>query len=128
MTAPVVRKEGMMQFILPARYDSLEKAPKPTDATVFLKEIPPSVGVVKYYSGPRDFDLCRNWALSMGQQLREDGVDLSEDYFMHFYQFWNYDPPSVPSSLRRNEVWIPLTPEQAATIVASHGREQTSSN
>lgn len=128
MTAPVVREKGMMQFILPAKYTSLEKTPTPTDAAVALKEIPPSLGAVKFFSGPRDFILCRNWALALGQQLREDGVDLSEDYVLQSYQFWSYDPPSVPSSLRRNEVWIPLTPDQATAIVASYGGEQHASN
>ena len=119
MTAPVVREEGIMQFVLPAEYDSLQKAPKPTDSTVFLKEIPPSVGAVKQYTGSYDQDLCKKWAIDVGQQLREDGIELSEEYVLRSYQFWGYNPPFTLPMFRRNEVWIPLTPQQAASLVAS---------
>ncbi|GAX09214.1 hypothetical protein FisN_17Lu322 [Fistulifera solaris] len=128
MTAPVVREEGIMQFILPAKYDSLEKAPKPTDATVFLKEIPPSVGAVKQYTGSYDQDLCKKWAIELRQQLREDGVDLSEEYVLQSYQFWGYNPPFTLPMFRRNEVWIPLTKQQAASLIASCGSGESSIN
>ena len=126
MTTPVVRDEGMMQFILPAEYDSLQKVPEPTDEAVLVKEIAPSVGAVKRYPGPHDQNLCKKWALELRKQLREDGLDLSEEYVLRSYQFWSYNPPSTPSSLRRNEIWIPLSPEHVASLVATYGEEEWS--
>lgn len=128
MTAPVVREEGMMQFILPAEYDSLQKVPKPTDPTVVVKEIAPSVGAVKQYTGSYDQDLCRKWAIALREQLREDGVELSEEFVLQSYQFWGYNPPFTLPMFRRNEVWIPLTPQQAAGLVASCGEGTGSIN
>jgi hypothetical protein len=96
MTAPVVKTESggkeMMQFMLPAKYDSMEKIPKPTNPAVHITEIPPAVGAVHRFHGSYQMDICKGMAESLVKQLREDGVDLPENV-MDTWQFWGYNPP-----------------------------------
>lgn len=119
MTAPVVRKGGVndgslkkMQFILPAEYDSLSKIPKPTNPDVHIVELPPAVGAVHRFTGSYDEESSRKMATWLARQLREDGVDMTEEDALEKYQFFGYNPPFTISFLRRNEVWIELTQEQ----------------
>ena len=116
MTAPVVRTDRVMQFILPKEYDSKDKAPKPTNNDVIVKEIPAEIGVVKRYSGSFDAKLCESKAREIAGQLREDGVDLSEEFVTKSHRFFGYNPPFCLPMFRRNEVWIPLTKKQASQL------------
>lgn len=116
MTAPVVMGETkkdnhkMMQFILPAEYDSMAKIPQPTDsANVAVKELSPAVGAVHRYSGRYNDEINRRKALTLAQQLKTDGVSSDLDALVEGFQFWGYNPPFTVPALRRNEVWIPLS-------------------
>jgi len=132
MTAPVVmdkkegesnNKSGIMQFMLPAKYDSMEKVPKPTDPDVHVKELPPVIGVAHRYSGSFDSKLCADNAVKLHSQLQKDGLTmLSEEHVLSNYQFWGYNPPFCLPMFRRNEVWIPLTQAEADQLVNSVGK------
>jgi hypothetical protein len=136
MTAPVVKtpsdpngEAGMvMKFILPAAYDSMEKIPQPTNPRVHIEEIPPAVGAVHRYSGSFDDTVSRNKARWLAQQLREDGVDITEDYAVEHYQFWGYNPPFTLPMFRRNEVWIELDATQVDQIVNGKGGAASSTS
>jgi len=126
MTAPVVMEKkniennnnGMMQFMLPTKYDSIEKVPKPMNPDVHIKELPPSIGVAHRYSGSFDSDLCAQNAMKLHKQLQKDGLTLlTEDRVLTKYQFWGYNPPFCLPMFRRNEVWIPLTQAEADQLV-----------
>ena len=123
MTAPVVKTtsnkdEGdghkqIMQFILPAEYTSLDQIPKPSNPAVTIQQIPPAVGAVHRYSGSFDDQRAASTAQSLAQQLEADGVKVGDETWVaQHYQFWGYNPPFTLPPFRRNEVWLPLTPEQ----------------
>mmetsp|Transcript_27564 Transcript_27564/g.40710 ORF Transcript_27564/g.40710 Transcript_27564/m.40710 type:complete len:232 (-) Transcript_27564:40-735(-) len=125
MTAPVVmdRKEGqsgMMQFMLPAKFDTMDKVPKPINADVHIKELPPALGVAHRYSGSFSAELSSQNAVKLFKQLQKDGLhSLTEEYVLSNYQFLGYNPPFCLPAFRRNEVWIPLTQAQADQLVNS---------
>jgi hypothetical protein len=132
MTAPVVRGAGSskkdgetMQFMLPAKYDSMDKVPKPTNPKIHVKELPAAVGVAHRYAGSFSPDRSTKMALGLAKQLKEDGIDLSEEHVLSQYQFWGYNPPFTLPMFRRNEVWIPLTQEQADKLVNSYSADTT---
>lgn len=132
MTAPVVMSSGdksegeMMQFMLPVEYDSMDKVPKPTNSAVRIKELPPSVGVAHRYAGSLSTpEETRKIAMELVKQVQQDGVSgLKEDDALANYQFWGYNPPFTLPMFRRNEVWIPLTKEQADELVQSVGDQK----
>jgi len=120
MTAPVVLTEGndgtkTMQFMLPASYDQLSKIPKPTNPAVHILEIPPAVGAVYRFNGSFAQDRAKLMAVGLGKQLEKDGINMPDA--LEKFQFWGYNPPFTIPYFRRNEVWIPLTQEQADYLV-----------
>lgn len=122
MTAPVVQTEDQdgqktMQFILPEKYDSLEKIPKPNNPAIVIKVIPPQVGAVHRFSGTHSDDGDRKIAAEFAAQLQKDGVDVTVDYVLQNYQFWAYNPPFCIPMLRRNEIWVELSTGQVETLV-----------
>lgn len=119
MTAPVMKDHDVMQFVLPKEYNSAAKAPKPTDSTVIVKELPPSTGAVQRYSGSFDSDYCAKKALELAEQLRKDGLDIDDAFATDAHSFWGYNPPFTLPMFRRNEVWIPLTPKQSQQLVSN---------
>lgn len=123
MTAPVTMQQEengkkTMQFILPKKFDSMDKIPKPTNPAVSIVEVPPAVGAVHTFSGS-DISMTKGKAVadSMVAQLGKDGVDLSEMNVMNELQMWGYNPPWTIPFLRRNEVWLPLTEVQVSKLV-----------
>lgn len=126
MTAPVVRTDRTMQFILPKEYDSLSKAPKPTNSDVVVKELPAEVGVVKRYSGSLNAKNCAEKAQMLGLQLREDGLEeMTEDFVSNSHRFFGYNPPFCLPMFRRNEVWIPLTNKQVEYLRSQFPMEES---
>lgn len=114
MTAPVVMGEKdskqIMQFILPSSYNSLAEVPKPTNANVKVKELPPAVGAVYRYSGRYNDESNQLKAEELADQLIVDGcIKQTKDDMMGNFQFWGYNPPFTVPFLRRNEIWIPLS-------------------
>lgn len=118
MTAPVSMKQGeggqkVMDFFLPAEYDSLDKIPKPTNPKVVIKEVPPAVGAVHRYSGRMNDDEAKRLAEQLAAELEKSGaqVDVAQ------YEYWGYNPPFTLPMFRRNEVWIPMDQQQAESVV-----------
>jgi hypothetical protein len=128
MTAPVIisgdaspsSSEKIMEFILPAEYDSMEKIPVPTNPQVTIRELPSATGAVHRYSGSMSDEAALEAATKLGEQLRDDGVDAATaDYILSHYQYWGYNPPFTLPMFRRNEVWVPLDPAMVERLVAS---------
>lgn len=120
MTAPVAMMDeskesgGMkrMQFILPSKYDSMDKIPKPTNDAVQIKEIEPSIGAVHTFTGSFNEEVYTKKAMELAEQLRSDGVKhMSDEEVKEKFQFWGYNPPFTIPFLRRNEIWIELSKE-----------------
>jgi hypothetical protein len=116
MTAPVVKKDDgkgeTMSFILPAEYDDIGKVPKPTNEDVSVVELPPQYGAVVRFPGrckPSDSSSRYSSLLS---SLSDDGVEAGEAK----WELWQYNPPFTIPWLRRNEVFVELTKEQAEGI------------
>jgi hypothetical protein len=126
MTAPVVKSQEsddkkVMQFYLPAEYDSLSKIPRPTNPKVIIKKVPISIGAVHRYSGSFSDDMSRQKVTQLALQLREDGVEeMTEDFALKKFLWLGYNPPFTLPPFRRNEVWLPLTPEQAERLVKGY--------
>jgi hypothetical protein len=126
MTAPVVKSQEsderkVMQFYLPAEYDDLSKIPRPTNPKVLIKKIPISIGAVHRYSGSFSDDSARQKVMQLALRLREDGVEeMTEDFALKKFLWLGYNPPFTLPPFRRNEVWIPLTPEQVERLVKGY--------
>lgn len=129
MTAPVVKAEkqgqNVMQFVLPAEYDSLSKIPKPTNPDVHIREIEPAVGAVHRFSGSYSEDLSKQKVKQLALQLEKDGVEgMTEEFAMQNYLWFGYHPPFTLPPFRRVEVWIPLTPDQVEHLVKGYTTSQ----
>lgn len=129
MTAPVIQTEDQagqktMQFILPEKYDSLEKIPKPSNSAVVIKVIPPQTGAVHRFSGTHNDSSNRKIASEFATQLQNDGVDVTVDYVLENYQFWGYNPPFTIPMLRRNEIWVELSTGQVETLLKGFSPEE----
>ena len=106
MTTPVLMddQEGRatMAFVLPAALKP-DRAPRPEDPTLSIREIPAGRFAVLRFSGGRGarneraaLDRLRTWLVS--QRLASSSSPI----------FGYYDPPWVPTFLRRNEVMLRL--------------------
>ncbi|GMH87313.1 hypothetical protein TrVE_jg2233 [Triparma verrucosa] len=109
MTAPVIKSEGKMQFILPQNYDDLSKIPKPSNENVKVFSIPEETGAVKVFSGWVNDAKAEEVKASLYEGLREGGVVLGEG---RKWQLWQYNPPFTIPWLRRNEIWVELKEEE----------------
>ena len=131
MTAPVMKSAGdgdgnkTMAFVLPAEYNELSQIPKPTNPAVQIKSIPPQVGVVHRYSGRMDDARSENIALQLADQLRKDGIEMSDSHAAQSHSGFFYNPPFCLPHFRRNEVWLELTTEQAEKLVQNFNPTNT---
>lgn len=133
MTAPVAMEQNQangertMKFFLPAEYDDWSKIPKPTNPSVHIEEIPSQTGVVHQFSGSMSEDTNREIAMSMAEQLMDDGVErISVDYVLDHYQFWGYNPPFTLPMFRRNEIWLELDQSQVQQLMEKYSTETSS--
>jgi DNA gyrase inhibitor GyrI len=113
MTTPVFMSgepaASTMAFVLPASFTA-ETAPRPTDAAVRLRELPPGRFAVLRFAGGRNAAnesaaLVKLLAALEAKNLSATGAPI--------YGYFN--PPWTPTFLRRNEVMLPLArpPEPA---------------
>lgn len=117
MTAPVVTEDvggGMkkMQFILPAKYDSMDKIPKPTNPKVKITKVPAASGAVHKFGGSCNDETGRVQVQKLIEQLKEDGIEIDEKKALENYLLWQYHPPFTIPMFRRNEVWVDLSESQ----------------
>ncbi len=131
MTAPVVtssdgsntssgnngKEMKRMQFILPQEFDDISKIPKPTNSKVVIKEVPSATGVVHAFSGTVNESKAKSKAAELGRQLKEDGVKTSEEEVLQNYDLWQFHPPFTIGPMRRNEIWVGLTPSQVDELL-----------
>lgn len=103
-TAPVCQVQSpwgfMIQFVMPARF-TLASLPKPDDARVLLRELPPRRLAVRRYSGCWTESLYHQHRRALVAALKKDGVHTTGGPV-----FARFDSPFVPWFLRRNEIWM----------------------
>merc|ERR1712127_769714 len=118
MTAPVVTSEnGFMQFILPAEYEFVSQAPVPLSDEVWLVQLEPEVGAGHRYTWYASESRNEEKMESLMEELKEDiGDSFNATLADTRYMF--YDPPFTPPFLRRNEVFVKLTEDEADDLVA----------
>ncbi|PWF45385.1 SOUL family heme-binding protein [Massilia glaciei] len=106
MTAPVIQNAApggfLVQFVLPKGV-TLASAPKPLDARVMLREVPPRRVAVIRYSGfwseaNYSEHLAKLQAALRAAQLETAGEPV----------FARYNAPFTPWFMRRNEIWLHL--------------------
>jgi hypothetical protein len=113
MTAPVTQTqsgggEWLVQFVLP-KGQTLETLPKPNDARVTLRALPPKRYAVIQYSGTwSDANFDEHLALLRAAMAREKLVPLGEPVWAR------YDPPFKPWFLRTNEILLEVAVPAAA--------------
>lgn len=106
MTAPVTQQAAaggfLVQFVLP-RGVTLAAAPKPLDARVVLREVPPRRVAAIRYSGFWSEANYREHHAKLLDGLQRAGLVASGDAV-----YARYNAPFTPWFMRRNEIWLPL--------------------
>lgn len=103
MTAPVTQKPGaeneawVVAFVMPERF-TLETLPEPKNEQIRLREIEGKRVAVYRFSGSWSDEALEKKRQSLASFLEEQGMAYGD------YQYAFYDPPFMPSFLRRNEV------------------------
>lgn len=111
MTAPVTQQDAgaenawVITFTMPANY-TMETLPSPANPDVRLVEIPSrTVGVLSFTGLATDEDMKAAKARLL-DHVRRAGMKPTGDV-----EFAFYDPPWTLPFLRRNEVMIPVAPD-----------------
>ena len=106
MTAPVeTETQGAsvrVAFTMPIEY-TLETLPVPNDARVALRQKPPVKFAVIRFSGRWTEENFREHTDELVTWIRKEGLQMSGTPILA-----RYNPPCVPSFLRRNEILIPV--------------------
>jgi hypothetical protein len=107
MTAPVTQvasKEGYrVAFTLPASY-TIETAPKPLDKTIEIRTVPAQLVASWRYSGRWTESNYREHEAALRAAIAACNLEVAGEPILA-----RYDPPFMPTFLRRNEVLIPVT-------------------
>ena len=119
---------GMMKkmaFILPEEYNDMSKIPKPTNSKVVIKEVPSATGAVHTFSGTVNDAMAKRKAADLARQLKEDGVkEMTEEDVLQKYDLWQFHPPFTLGPMRRNEIWVDLTPSQVDELLKKFKEEK----
>lgn len=112
MTAPVVTRAGgedgkkntvTMQFLLPAKYQKAEEAPKPVDERVVIREEGErKYGVVKF-GGVSTETVVEEKVEKLKKSLERDGYKITGEFLLA-----RYNPPWTLPPFRTNEIMIPI--------------------
>ena len=104
MTAPVTQSTvpggTLVQFVLPKDI-TLATAPEPLDERVHLREVPATTWAVIRYSGSWSQSNYEDHLTQLKSLLETAGVATRGEPVLA-----RYDPPFMPSFLRRNEIWL----------------------
>ena len=104
MTAPVTQSAvpggTLVQFVLPKDI-TLETAPEPIDERVRLREVPATTWAVIRYSGGWSQANYEEHLARLKTLLSTAGIATQGEPVLA-----RYDPPFMPSFLRRNEIWL----------------------
>ena len=111
MTAPVTQSgsEGgyVVAFVLPAGY-TLDSAPEPVNPAVRLRRVPPRLVAARRYRGRWTEGRFREEESALRAALADAALPVTGAT-----EYARYDPPFMPSFLRRNEVLLEVSPPEA---------------
>jgi hypothetical protein len=106
MTAPVAQQADgtgyRVAFIVPAKY-TLETVPQPSDPTVEIRAVPARLVAAWRYSGRWTTANYQQHESELRRAIATRGLEVTGDAILA-----RYNPPFMPSFLRRNEVLIPV--------------------
>ena len=122
MTAPVNQAPApgggfMVGFVVPSKY-SRATVPQPLDPAVSIREVPAQRIASWRYSGRWTEANFRAAEGELRAALKKRGLVASGDA-----QIARYDPPFMPTFLRRNEVLLPVRAASAAGLPAASAEE-----
>jgi effector-binding domain-containing protein len=100
MTSPVLSDIGSMAFVMPAEY-SIETTPEPIDNNVKISEMPSRIVAALRFSGSWSETHFERETKELLNELSEARIKTKGGVFTMLY-----NPPFMPSFLRRNEVAI----------------------
>jgi hypothetical protein len=111
MTAPVlidpVKDRHTMMFLLPAsKYQSVEEAPKPSNANVRLERLPERLCAVRTFSGNLRAERAREQLGYLLTDLKGSGWVAKEVSGQVEWQAAGYNPPFTIPWLKTNEVHV----------------------
>ncbi len=117
MTAPVNQvADGagfLVGFVVPAKY-TRETVPQPLDPSVRIREVPAQLTATWRYSGRWTEANFRVAQQELGAVLRARGLVVAGEPVIA-----RYNPPFMPTFLRRNEVLVPVRRATAAAAAGS---------
>jgi hypothetical protein len=106
MTAPVAQQADgngyRVAFIVPAKY-TLDTVPQPSDPTVQIRAVPAQLTAVWRYSGRWTTANYEQHEAELRRAIDARGLKVTGEPILA-----RYNPPFMPSFLRRNEVLIPV--------------------
>ena len=107
MTSPVTQQRGAgdtwrIAFVMPSDW-SMETLPQPNDVRVELRQVPARrMAAIRFSGGPSERRFLKK-ANELSDFLSQEGYQIIADPI-----YARYDPPWIPTFLRRNEVMIAL--------------------
>jgi hypothetical protein len=106
MTAPVAQQADgagyRIAFVVPAKY-TLDTVPQPSDPTVQIRAVPAQLVAAWRYSGRWTESNYREHETELRDAIARRGLKVTGEPILA-----RYNPPFMPSFLRRNEVLIPV--------------------
>jgi SOUL heme-binding protein len=115
MTAPVLMEmpenqnaanDGvkMMTFFLPAKFTSVESAPKPLDPCIQVIQLPERTMAVITFSGNTNAKIINDKTTELTGHLLRDGITLTHGKPL----VAGYNPPFTIPALKTNEIHLPV--------------------
>ncbi len=103
MTAPVIMTAGVMQFVMPAKYKTLDDLPKPKDPRIKLRQQASTVTAALTFSWyATDAKVAEKTAELRALLLRDQKHGVSSP------RLASYDPPFSTPFLKRHEILIDI--------------------
>jgi effector-binding domain-containing protein len=108
MTSPVTQERAdeetwRVAFVMPADW-SMETLPQPNDVRVQLRQVPARrMAAIRFSGGPSEKRFQKK-ANELSDFLSQEGYQIIGDPI-----YARYDPPWIPTFLRRNEVMIEIS-------------------